>query len=145
MAASLLLRIAVEAGFAEDAAGSILTHAGVRMRRTIDGTTSLEFATGPRWQSPRRLPAAPAGEALRAFARRHRLHHGELADVLGIDSGLVESALTARWLAWERADEVAIALRLHPHDLWPDWFGHAARRDPAAADVIRLRTRGVPA
>lgn len=144
-AAALLVRIAVEAGFAEDAAGSILTHAGVRMRRTLEGTTSLECATGPRWQSPRRLPAAPAAEALRAFARRHHLRHDDLGDVLNIDRGLVESVLSARWLAWERADEVAIALRLHPHELWPDWFGHAARTDPTAADVVSLRTAGVPA
>ena len=144
-ARSLLVRIAVEAGFAEDAAGSILTHAGVRMRRTLDGTTTLECATGPRWQSPRRLPAAPAADALRSFARSHHLRHAELADVLGIDAALVESALTARWLPWERADQVAIALRLHPHDLWADWFGHPAPQVPTASGAISLRTRGVPA
>lgn len=144
-ARSLLVKITVEAGFAEDASGSILTHAGVRMRRTVDGTTSLECAIGPRWQSPRRLTAAPAADALRAFARRHHLRHDDLCQVLGIDRELVESALTARWLSWERADEIAIALRMHPHDLWPEWFGHAVRPDPSAADAVSLRTRGVPA
>lgn len=121
-----LLRIAVEAGFAEESAQAIRTHDAVRMRRGPDGATWLESASGPRWQFPRRLPTEPARTALRSFARHHGVRIGDLASVLSVDAALVNTAMSARWLPWEAADQLAIALRRHPHDLWPGWFGQHA-------------------
>lgn len=123
---SVLLRIAVEAGFAEDSAEAIRTHGAVRMRRGPDGATCLESASGPRWQFPRRLPTGPARAALRTFARNHGVRIGDLAGVLSVDAALVDTAMSSRWLQWEAADRLAVALRSHPQDLWPGWFGQRA-------------------
>lgn len=125
-ACTVLLRIAVEAGFAEDSAEAVRTHGAVRMRRGPDGTTCLESASGPRWQFPRRLPTEPARAALRAFARDHGVRIGDLAGVLSVEAALVNTAMSARWLQWEAADRLAVALRSHPQDLWPGWFGQHA-------------------
>lgn len=93
--------------------------------------------TSPRWQLPRRLPTAPAREALRRFARCHGNRIDDLADVLSMPPALVESVMGARWLAWEDADIVAISLRTHPYELWPDWFGPLSAN---AASVTRPST-----
>lgn len=69
-----------------------------------------------------RLPAAPAQDALRRFARRHGLRTADLAEVLPVDARLLDSVMQRRWLPWPLADSVAVALRCHPSALWPDWF-----------------------
>jgi hypothetical protein len=69
-----------------------------------------------------RFPAAPAQEALRGFGRAHVVTIDDLAAVLGVDRRLVTSVMARRWLPWHLADTVAVALRRHPCDLWPDWF-----------------------
>jgi hypothetical protein len=141
-ARAVLLRITVEAGFAEDSAEAIRTHGSVRMRRGPDGATCLESASGPRWQFPRRLPAEPARMALRAFARDHGVRIGDLASVLSLEAALVDTAMNARWLQWEAADRLAVALRSHPQDLWPGWFGQHA---PAPAAVLSAAPSGASA
>jgi lambda repressor-like predicted transcriptional regulator len=49
---------------------------------------------------------------------------GEAADHLGVS---VRSLY--RWmkdgLSWQRADEVAVRLGVHPANIWPDWFAAA--------------------
>ena len=143
-----LLRVVREAGFAEEPADAIRTHAAVRMRRGSDGATWLESASGPRWQFPRRLPTEPARAALRAFARGHGIRIVDLADVLSVERALVDSAMSARWLAWDAADRLAIALRTHPQQLWPQWFGaRSGDAGPTRVDSAANSTApdGVPA
>lgn len=69
-----------------------------------------------------RFPAAPAQDALRGFARAHAITIDDVAAVLGVDHRLVTSVMGRHWLPWHLADTVAVALRRHPCDLWPDWF-----------------------
>lgn len=132
---SVLLRVAVEAGFAEQVACAIRTHAVVRVRRCPDGATVLECASSPRRQSPQRLPTEPARAALRAFARGHGIRLADLPDVLTVDASLVNSSMSAPWLAWEAADRLAIALRTHPSELWPNWFGQRNEAQAAEAAI----------
>jgi len=77
-----------------------------------------------------RFPAAPAQEALRGFARAHAATIDDLEAVLGIDHRLLSSVMGRRWLPWHLADTVAVALALHPCDLWPDWFAGRRSADP---------------
>ena len=74
-------------------------------------------------QSPSRFPAEPAKQAIRRFGRRHALSIAQTATVLAIDPRLLRSVMGRRWLEWETADAIAVALRRHPLDLWPDWLG----------------------
>lgn len=76
-------------------------------------------------RSPSRLPAEPAKQAIRSFGRRHALSIAETATVLALDPRLVRSVMGRRWLEWETADVIAVALRRHPLDLWPDWLDTA--------------------
>jgi hypothetical protein len=81
-----------------------------------------------RW--PSRFPAEPAQRAIRSLGRRHALSLAEIADVLAVDPRLLRSVMGRRWLGWETADTIAVALRRHPLDLWPDWMGTRGRRPP---------------
>ena len=82
-----------------------------------------------------RCPAAPAQDALRRFAHAHAVPLKDLGAVLGIDQRVVTSTMGRRWLPWDLADAVAIAVRRHPCDLWPDWFPRP--RATAAAGPAR--------
>ena len=68
------------------------------------------------------FPAGPAQEAIRRFARTHAVPINDVGPVLGIDQRIVDSTMDRRWLPSHLADAVAVALRRHPCDLWPEWF-----------------------
>lgn len=69
-----------------------------------------------------RCPAGPARDALRRFARTHAVAIDDIGAVIGLDQRVVASVMGRRWLPFDLADEIAVALRRHPCDLWPDWF-----------------------
>ena len=68
------------------------------------------------------LPAEPARSAVAAFAASRGLRVSEVADVLGFDRVALNALLHCRWVHWGIADAIAVALGLHPCELWPDWF-----------------------
>ena len=39
-----------------------------------------------------------------------------------LDEVTARNVFRRRWLPWDRADQIAIALGQHPSELWPDWF-----------------------
>ena len=69
-----------------------------------------------------RLPAAPARRAIAAWAGAHRLDLQDLAEVLHLQTHELRLLLERRWLTWETADEIAVALGRHPFEIWPGWF-----------------------
>ena len=69
-----------------------------------------------------RLPAAPARRAITAWADSHQLDLQDLAEVLRLQTHELRLLLDRRWLTWETADEIAIALGRHPYEIWPGWF-----------------------
>ena len=69
-----------------------------------------------------RLPAAPARRAITAWADSHRLDLQDLAEVLHLQTHELRLLLDRRWLTWETADEIAVALGRHPFEIWPGWF-----------------------
>jgi len=68
------------------------------------------------------LPAGPAHRAIAERAERQRISDEQTSRGLGLDPDLVRSVAHRRWLPWELADEVAVALGRHPSELWPEWF-----------------------
>ena len=69
-----------------------------------------------------RFTAGPAQRALRGFARRHDLPLDGVAIAIALDSQLIDSVMQRRWLPWDLADALAVALGEHPSALWPEWF-----------------------
>ena len=69
-----------------------------------------------------RLPSAPARRAITAWADSHRLDLRDLAEVLHLQTHELRLVLERRWLTWETADEIAVALGRHPFEIWPGWF-----------------------
>ena len=69
-----------------------------------------------------RLPAAPARRAITIWADSHRLELRDLAEVLHLQTHELRLLLERRWLTWETADEIAVALGRHPFEIWPGWF-----------------------
>lgn len=69
-----------------------------------------------------RLPAAPARRAIAVWADSHRLDLRDLAEVLHLQPHELRLLLERRWLTWETADEIAVALGRHPFEIWPGWF-----------------------
>lgn len=69
-----------------------------------------------------RLPAAPVRRAIAAWADSHRLDLQDLAEVLHLPTHELRLLLERRWLTWETADEIAVALGRHPFEIWPGWF-----------------------
>ena len=69
-----------------------------------------------------RFPAGPAQRAIRGFAQRHNLSLDGVAVAIAVDSHLIGSVMQRRWLPWELADTLAVALGKHPSALWPEWF-----------------------
>lgn len=68
------------------------------------------------------FPAAPARQAIDEFARRRRLTLAETAAQVNLDATFVQAVFHRRWIPWEAADAIAVALGHHPYDLWPEWF-----------------------
>lgn len=68
------------------------------------------------------LPAGPAQRAIRGFARRHALSLDGVAIAIALDSQLIDSVMQRRWLPWDLADALAVALGEHPSALWPEWL-----------------------
>ena len=69
-----------------------------------------------------RLPAAPARRAITVWADSDRLDLRDLAEVLHLQMHELRLLLQRRWLTWETADEIAVALGRHPFEIWPEWF-----------------------
>lgn len=72
--------------------------------------------------SSNRLPAAPARRAIAVWAESRCLGLEDLAEVLHLQTRVLRLLLERRWLTWETADEIAIALGRHPYEIWPGWF-----------------------
>lgn len=74
------------------------------------------------------FPAEPARRVINAFASGQRITLAEAAGQLRLDAALVQAVFHRRWIPWEAADAIAVALGHHPCDLWPEWFPpqHAA-------------------
>ena len=68
------------------------------------------------------LPAAPARRAITVWADSHRLDFRDLAEVLHLQMHELRLLLERRWLTWESADEIAVALGRHPFEIWPGRF-----------------------
>ena len=68
------------------------------------------------------LPAEPARRAVTEYAASRRLRIDEVADMLQIDARVLRSLMERRWVGWEAADEIAVALGCHPYEIWPEWF-----------------------
>lgn len=68
------------------------------------------------------FPAEPARRTIDEFASTRRITLGEAAAQLHLDAALVQSVFHGRWIPWEAADAIAVALGHHPCDLWPEWF-----------------------
>ena len=68
------------------------------------------------------FPAEPARRAIDEFASTRRITLGEAAAHLHLDAALVQAVFQRRWVPWEAADAIAVALGHHPCDLWPEWF-----------------------
>ncbi len=66
--------------------------------------------------------ADPAHDLLVARARHAEIPLTELALAIGLPKRTLHRVLASRWLRWDIADRVAIALGHHPCELWPDWF-----------------------
>ena len=69
-----------------------------------------------------RQPAAPARRAITVWADSHRLELQDLAKVLHLQTHELRLLLERRWLTWETADEIAVALGRHPYEIWSKWF-----------------------
>ena len=69
-----------------------------------------------------RFPAGPAQRAIQGFAQRHNLSLDGVAFAIALDAQLIGSVMQRRWLPWESADTLAVALGKHPSALWPEWF-----------------------
>ncbi|HWL36685.1 MAG TPA: helix-turn-helix domain-containing protein [Frankiaceae bacterium] len=59
---------------------------------------------------------------LLARAREAQIPLSELALAIGLPKRTLHRVLASRWLRWDIADRVSIALGHHPCELWPDWF-----------------------
>jgi len=79
------------------------------------------------------FPAEPARRVINAFASERRITLAEAAGQLHLDAALVQAVFHRRWIPWEAADAIAVALGHHPCDLWPEWFPP----EPTAAGVSR--------
>ena len=69
-----------------------------------------------------RLATAPTREAIAVWAEAHRLGFEDLAGVLRLQTHALRLLLERRWLTWETANEIAVALGCHPYEIWPGWF-----------------------
>lgn len=85
-------------------------------------------------QPPAMFPAEPARQALIALARRRHLGVMDAALDIHLDELTARKLFLRRWLPWERADQIAVALGRHPSELWPDWFGPPS---PQRHDQVR--------
>jgi lambda repressor-like predicted transcriptional regulator len=69
----------------------------------------------------------------------------EVADVLHLDRRILQSLFERRWVDWETADEIAVALGCHPYELWAEWFlplrGPTEDSDEATGSARRARER----
>jgi lambda repressor-like predicted transcriptional regulator len=88
------------------------------------------------------LPAEPARQAVTAYAADCRLRVDEVADVLNLDARVLRSLLERRWVGWETADEIAVALGCHPYELWPEWFSPPPRPPTNDGEVARSAGEG---
>lgn len=79
------------------------------------------------------FPAEPARSAINEFASTLRITLAEAAGQLHLDAALVQAVFHRRWIPWEAADAIAVALGHHPCDLWPEWFPP----EPTAAGASR--------
>jgi lambda repressor-like predicted transcriptional regulator len=79
------------------------------------------------------FPAAPARRVINAFASGQRITLAQAAGQLRLDAALVQAVFHRRWIPWEAADAIAVALGRHPCDLWPEWFPP----EPTAAGASR--------
>ena len=84
-------------------------------------------ATQARWEQsgrpPAMFPAEPARKALMELALRRQLSLMEAALEIHLDEVTARKVFLRRWLPWDRADHIAVALGRHPSELWPDWYG----------------------
>lgn len=66
--------------------------------------------------------AAPARCQILARAQATEVPLAELAAAIQLPKRTLHRVLSARYLRWDVADRVAIALGHHPYEFWPDWF-----------------------
>ena len=72
----------------------------------------------------RRFSAQP----VRDYVTEQRRRGAALPQLIrtgGVDARLLERALVRTSLRLDTADRVAVALGLHPSQLWPDWFAES--------------------
>lgn len=70
---------------------------------------------------PRRLPTEPLLRFLHHYRRVHKLESwGEVAHRLGVNERTLSRVITYDGLNSGTADRMALALGLHPMNLWPD-------------------------
>lgn len=81
------------------------------------------------------VPARPRmklspGDMVRVGRETQEMTQAELAKATGIAQGTISSIESGRvTLGAERAEKIAIALKVHPAVLlWPDWEAELARR-----------------
>ena len=72
---------------------------------------------------PAMFPAEPARKALVTLALRRQFSLMDAALEIHLDEATARNVFLRRWLPWDRADQIAVALGQHPSELWPDWFG----------------------
>lgn len=74
------------------------------------------------------LPTLDPAPLRAVIARRHRTY-ADLAYTLNVDIRAVEQAMNVS-MAWENADRYAIALGVHPWEIWGDaWWDVAKAYD----------------
>ncbi len=66
--------------------------------------------------------AEPARALLLAHARQAHVSLCEVAATIGLPKRTLQRVMSSRWLRWDVADRVAIALGHHPCEVWPEWF-----------------------
>jgi len=83
------------------------------------------------------LPAAPL--IAHIDARRIAAPH----ETLGVDRSTVENWRLGKrqWITERRADRYAVALGVHPCEVWPEWWELPTSEDVAHADRDRRRER----
>lgn len=70
------------------------------------------------------FPCEPVRTALQRF-HSEDVNLGFLAEVLRVDRSTLYRVLSRDRLRYDTADRIAVALRRHPYELWPEWFSDA--------------------
>lgn len=97
-------------------------------RLASENPDAPETAPQPAAQPCSKFPAEPARQALITLARRRHLSVTDAARDIHLDQLTARKLFRSRWLPWERADQIAVALGRHPSELWHNWFSPIAEK-----------------